>query len=67
MTGRVFGAVLLFGLVHVPLPLYAQGSVTFGVCNAGKVDIDVFLSQAGKISSSHIRWAFLFMGMCLTR
>jgi hypothetical protein len=44
---------LLFGLVLVPLPVHAQ-SVTLSVCNAGKVDIDVLLSQAGNIHGSHI-------------
>ena len=54
MTKLVFGVVLLFGLVSVSLPLPAQGSVSLNVCNAGKVDIDVFVSQAGHVSSSHI-------------
>jgi hypothetical protein len=38
---------LLSGLVLPPLPVQAQGSVTLTVCNAGKVAIDVLLSQAG--------------------
>ncbi len=41
---------LLLGLVFVPFPLHAQ-TVTLTVCNMGKVDIDVFVSQAG----THIR------------
>src|SRR5258705_6464262 len=53
MAARVFGAVLLFGLATVPVPVYAQ-SVYFQVCNAGKVDVDVFVSGAGKVSSSHV-------------
>lgn len=43
---------VLFGLV--PLTASAQASVTLSVCNAGKVDVDVFLSRAGKVSGSHI-------------
>ena len=31
-----------------------RGSVGLSVCNAGKVAIDVFISQSGKVSSSHI-------------
>jgi len=53
MRNLIFGAALLFGLVTVSSPLQAQ-SVTFKVCNPGKVDIDVFLLQSGKVSSSHI-------------
>jgi hypothetical protein len=53
MATRVFGAVLLFGLATVSVPVYAQ-SVYFQVCNAGKVDVDVFVSGAGKVSSSHV-------------
>jgi len=30
------------------------GSVALSVCNAGKVDIEVFVSQSGKVSRSHI-------------
>ena len=51
----LFGAVLLLGLFQAPLPLRAQGSVSLSVCNAGKVDVDVILSQRGKVSQSHIR------------
>jgi hypothetical protein len=55
MAKLVFGATLLFALVNVYVPLHAQQpSVSINVCNAGKVDIDVFLSQLGKVSSSHI-------------
>ena len=47
------GAIFLS--VSTPLPLIAQeASVSFKVCNAGKVDIDVFVSRSGKVSSSHI-------------
>ncbi len=53
MARRVFGAVLLLGLAIVSVPVYAQ-SVYLQVCNAGKVDIDVFVSGAGKVSSSHV-------------
>ena len=49
---RRFVLALLVGLV--PAIASAQGSVTLSVCNAGKVDVDVFLSRAGKVSSSHI-------------
>ena len=42
---------LLCGLVLVPLPVHAQGSVTLTVCNTGTVDIDVFVSGTG----THIR------------
>ena len=44
---------LLLGLV--PLPVHAQGSVTLNVCNMGAVDIDVFVSPAGNVFTSHIR------------
>ncbi len=56
MVKLVFAATLLLALVSVSLPLQAaeQGSVSFNVCNAGKVDLDVFLSTSGKVSSSHI-------------
>ena len=56
MAKLVLGATILFGLVSYSLPLDAQGTgtVSLNVCNAGKVDIDVFLSQLGKVSSSHI-------------
>jgi hypothetical protein len=43
---------VLFGFV--PWTASAQGSVTLSVCNAGKVDVDVFLSRAGKVSGAHI-------------
>jgi hypothetical protein len=47
---------LLCGLVLVPLPVHAQGSVTLTVCNTGTVDIDVFVSSPpGSAFSSHIR------------
>ena len=54
MAKLVFGATVLFALVHAPLPLQGQGSVSLNVCNAGEVDIDVLISQSGKVSSSHI-------------
>src|SRR5678816_2657180 len=47
------GVALLFAAVNVSLPLHAQ-SISLLVCNAGKVEIDVFLSQAGKVTSSHV-------------
>ena len=53
MAKLVFGAALLFVFVNVSVPVYAQ-SVFLQVCNAGKVDIDVFVSRAGKVSSSHV-------------
>ena len=47
------GAIFLS--VSTPLPLIAQeASVSFKVCNAGKVDIDVFISRSGKVSNSRI-------------
>ena len=45
---------LLFGLVPLSASAQSVGSVTLSVCNAGKVAVDVFLSRAGKVSSSHI-------------
>ena len=51
---RRFVVSLLSGLVLAPLPLHAQ-SVTLDVCDTGTVDIDVFVSRAGSVSSSHIR------------
>ena len=53
MAKLVFGAALLFAFVNVSVPVYAQ-SVYLQVCNAGKVDIDVFVSRAGNVSNSHI-------------
>src|SRR6267378_2520158 len=53
MAARVVGALLLVGLVTLSVPVYAQ-SVYFQVCNAGKVDVDVFVSGAGKVSTSHV-------------
>jgi hypothetical protein len=46
-------AVLLFAVFNAPIPVHAQ-SVYLLVCNAGKVDIDVFVSRAGNVSSSHV-------------
>jgi len=55
MEKLVFRAALLFALVNASLSLHAQqGSVALSVCNAGKVDIDVFVAQSGKVSSAHI-------------
>src|SRR5688500_9582573 len=54
MRRLVFETPLLLGLLLSPLPVHAQGSVTLTACNAGKVDIDVFLSRAGKVSNWHI-------------
>src|ERR1700730_953917 len=54
MPKLLLGATILFGLLN-SLPLEAQGSVSFYVCNAGKLDVDVFLSQSGKVSDSHVR------------
>ena len=53
MAARVRGVVLLLGLATVSLPVHAQ-DVDLRVCNAGTVDVDVFVSRAGKISSTHI-------------
>lgn len=55
MSRIYFGSAFLIALVNVSLPLHAeQGSVSLKVCNAGAVGIDVFISQSGKVSSSHI-------------
>src|SRR5438309_6588715 len=54
MPKLLLGATILFGLLN-SLPLEAQGSVSLNVCNAGKVDVDVFLSQNGRVSDSHVR------------
>src|SRR5205085_3775493 len=54
MPKLVLGAIIFFGLLN-SLPLEAQGNVSLNVCNAGKVDVDVFLSQNGKVSDSHVR------------
>ena len=51
---RRLAFVLLFGLVPLSASAQSVGSVTLSVCNAGKVAVDVFLSRAGKVSSSHI-------------
>ena len=53
MAKLVVGAALLCAFVNVSVPVYAQ-SVYLQVCNAGKVDIDVFVSRAGNVSSSHV-------------
>lgn len=49
-----FGATLFFAFVQVSFPLHAQGTISLQVCNAGTVDIDAVISQAGKVSSSHV-------------
>jgi hypothetical protein len=49
---RRLALALFLGLA--PSPVYAQ-SVTLDVCNIGTVDIDVFVSQAGSVSSSAIK------------
>ena len=54
MPKLFLGATILFGLLN-SLPLEAQGSVSLSVCNAGKVDVDVFLLQSGKVSDAHVR------------
>src|SRR4029077_9571742 len=57
MSKLLFATTLLFILVSVSLPLHAQGkvgTVEFSLCNAGKVDVDVFLSSSGKVSSAHV-------------
>jgi hypothetical protein len=55
MARLSFGAMLLFALVNVPAPLHAQqASVALSVCNAGKVDIDVFVAKESPVASSHI-------------
>ena len=49
---------LLLVLILVPASIAqaqsAAGGVALRVCNAGKVDIDVFVAQSGKVSSAHI-------------
>jgi hypothetical protein len=55
MARLSFGATLLIALVNVPAPLHAQqASVALSVCNAGKVDIDVFVAKERPVASSHI-------------
>src|SRR4051812_32637140 len=57
MSKLLFATTLLFIVVSVSLPLHAQGklgTVEFSLCNAGKVDVDVFLSSSGKVSSAHV-------------
>src|SRR5437762_619020 len=57
MSKLLFATTLLFILVSVSLPLHAQGkvgTVEFSLCNAGKVDVDVFLLSSGKVSSAHV-------------
>ena len=61
-TARLWAGALLFGAFYGLTPLHAQlniGSsssrtVALLVCNEGKVDIDVFVSQAGKVFNSHV-------------
>jgi hypothetical protein len=53
MVRPAFSHALLFAFVSISSALHAQ-SVSLNVCNAGKLDIDVILSQLGKASSSHI-------------
>jgi len=53
LAAMLCAAVLLFAVFNAPIPVYAQ-SVYLQVCNAGKVDIDVFVSRAGNVSSSHV-------------
>ena len=61
MKKLVFGAVL-FALLTAPAGLHAQStSVTFWICNAGKTDVDVFLSQSGKVTSNSVH-----LGECAT-
>jgi hypothetical protein len=53
VAAMLCAAVLLFAVFSAPTPVHAQ-SVYLQVCNAGKVDIDVFVSRAGNVSSSHV-------------
>ena len=56
-ASRLCGAALLIGVFTIPIPVHAQlaigssssGAVALRVCNEGKVDIDVLVSQAGKV------------------
>jgi hypothetical protein len=55
MIHKLFRATLLFVLVCLPSLLHAEtGSVTFHVCNAGKAEVDIVVSQSGKVSTFHI-------------
>ena len=53
VAAMLCAAALLFAVFNAPIPVHAQ-SVYLQVCNAGKVDIDVFVSRAGNVSSSHV-------------
>jgi len=61
-TARLWAAALLFDVFYGPSPLHAQlnigssssGIVALRVCNEGKVNIDVFVLQAGKVFNSHV-------------
>jgi len=58
MAKLVFGAALLFAVVNVSLPVYAEDqpspSVTLKVCNPGKVDIDVLVAKANPVATTRI-------------
>jgi hypothetical protein len=59
---RLWVALLLFGVFYGSPPVHAQlnisssssGTVALRICNEGKLDIDVFVSQAGKMFNSHV-------------
>src|ERR1044071_3418577 len=55
MRAARFLPVLLFGLIANQVPVFAQLTVTLGICNAGKVDVDAYFARAGSVSTAHIK------------
>src|SRR5215467_11262052 len=53
MRTLLVGSFLTLLIPGISLPSDAQ-TVEVGLCNAGKVDVDVFLSISGKISTAHV-------------
>ena len=54
-VGR-FLPVLLFGLIASQAPVFAQLTVTLGICNAGKVDVDAYFARSGSsLTTAHIK------------
>jgi len=47
--------VLLFGLIASQAPVFAQLTVTLGICNAGKVDVDAYFTRSGSVATAHIK------------
>jgi len=55
MSARCFLRVLLFVLIACPSPAFAQLTVTLGICNAGKVDVDAYFSRSGSVTTAHVK------------